>query len=195
MTKEKRDLYVYLLQPFDIQKRKRISCSKMYVGFSTHIGKRLRTHLASKGANTTQRWMKKYGAVIPYCFVTGFTKKTYTLSFETAVQKHKLPFGERSKIPASIRRLIRVTNKRTWSAIKKIPNTRDLPNLTIHWIKPEFKPKPGEYKLNFPDNVNHVHKPSYLKLDNIIGDTSMERLIKKQAIQDSLGGATPLPTQ
>jgi hypothetical protein len=134
--------------------------------------------------------MKKYGGVITHCFITGFTKKTHALSFETAVQKHRLPKGERSKLPASIRRLIRVTNKTTWSKIKQIPPTRDLPNLTVHWIKPEFKPKAGEYGLNFPNNVNHVHKSSYLQLDNIISDTSMTRLNKKQAIQDSLGGTS-----
>lgn len=187
--KEKKQFCVYGHQEYDIKKRKRIHSEYYYIGYSNKLANRLRNHLkytpGTRGSKKTSLWTDRNGVTLCF-FVTGFQNENYALSFETSLQKHRLPKGERSSIPRSIRRLLCVVNKKTWSKKKNIPDAITLPPLTIHWILPELKPKPGSYRLDFPTHVHHVHKDSYKLLDSIISDTTMKRLEKKQAIQNCL---------
>lgn len=191
MVVEKRRFTVYGLQPYDIYKKQRIKRSKLYIGYSNRLGNRLRNHLlltpGTRGSWKTLPWVKKFGAVCPYFFVTGFTDFHYALSFETSVTKLKLPRRERHSLPSSIRRLIRTLNKTTWSKCKNIPNADTLPKLVIHWIRPEFKPKKGSYVMDFPKNrVKHVYHPDYSKIEDVIANTNLSTKDKKQQIQNVL---------
>ena len=192
MTAEKRRRTVYAHQPYDIKSKvhKRVPISKLYIGWTPFLGRRIRNHLketpGTPGARKTHKMIMKYGSIAPYFFVTGFTKDTYARSFETALQHHRIPKGERSKIPTSVRRLIRVVNKTTWSEARHIPPSVTLPPLKIHWLRKEFKPQAGDYVMNFPAHVKHVYKSSYAQLESILSNKTLSTLDKKQQLQDCL---------
>lgn len=193
MVVEKKRFTVYGLVPLNTTTKKRVKRTRFYIGYTNRLCNRLRNHLlttGTRGAWKTRKSVLKYGAVVPHFFVTGFIKSTHALSFETALDKHKLPKRESSKIPKSIRRLIRIMNKKTWSVKKKIPDAKILPDLTIHWIRPEYKPNPGEYCMDFPSNVHHVYHDNYTKIDEAIikikTDKTMTKLQAKDLLQQTL---------
>jgi len=193
IAKEKRRLTVYGHVPLDIKNRKRIDYSEFYVGSTTELGRRIRNHLlltkSQRGAKKTRKWVLKYGSITPVLFITGFTKFRYALSFEKALQTYKLPKHIKSSVPITIRRLIHVLHKKTWSVNRPIPDAITLPKLTIHWIRPEFKPNPSDYYLDFPTtHIRHIHLTSYSEIDNIILNniTNNNNKVLKKLIQNCL---------